>query len=244
MGDNQQMMAFLWFSYFGITPDSDYNTKIEKCIERAYRDLNRTIGFTYSQSVLDKKSDQTISEDDRSKYIDAKQRFKSDLIQSIKEKVTKLPEEKGFREWHKALCDEIIKKNPVVDGLGISVLTDSLTYGQAQKWVNMTLKYMWLMGLIEDPNIQKQLCVPIDNYILQQLHGKDVKPFVITKNGNQYRVKQENDETAYPWSKFPDAGFYYGLDEEIKAIIGDKMPLAWENEVWLNSSQPNESEDS
>ncbi len=68
--------------------------------------------------------------------------------------------------------------------------------------------------------------------------------FEITEDGDTYKVKQKNGKTAYPWSKFPDSGFYYGLDEEIKAIIGDKMPLAWENEVWLKSSQPNESEDS
>lgn len=244
MGNKQQITDFLWFSYFGITPNCDDDIKIQKCIERAYRDLNRTIAFTYSQSVLDKKSDQTLSQDARSKYIEAKQAFKSDLIKDIKQEVTNLPEklkEKGFREWHNDLCVKIVKHNPDVDDLNVRVLKNNLSYGQAQKWVNMTLKYMWLMGLIED---QKQLCVPIDNYILRELYGKDMDSFEITEDGDTYKVKQKNGKTAYPWSKFPDSGFYYGLDEEIKAIIGDKMPLAWENEVWLKSSQPNESEDS
>lgn len=243
---NQQMVDFLCFSYFGIKPNCNDEEKILKCIERAYRDLNRTIAFTYSQSVLDKKSDQTISQDARDYFIKAKQDFKSELIQYIKQKVKELPEElkeKNFRDWHNEICNKIIECNPKAEGLDVNVLHKNLTYGQAQKWVNMTLKYMWLMGLIED---QKQLCVPIDNYILKALHDEksDVAPFIIVKNGDTYKVKHKNAETAYPWSKFPDAGFYYGLDEEIKAIIGDKMPLAWENEVWLKSSQPNESEES
>lgn len=247
MGDNQQMMAFLWLSYFGITPDSDDNTKIEKCIERAYRDLNRTIGFTYSQSVLDKKSDQTISQDARDIFIKAKQDFKSKLIEDIKQKVKGLPEElkeKSFKEWHNEICNEIIKCNPDVEGSpNVKVLKENLSYGQAQKWVNMTLKYMWLMGLIEEPDIQKQLCVPVDNYILKALYDEqyNVDPFVIVK-GDTYKVKQKNGKTAYPWSKFPDACFYYGLDEKIKSIIGDGMPLEWENKVWLKASQPNETE--
>lgn len=249
MNQKHMMEEFLWFSYFGITPDKDYNTKIQKCIERAYRDLNRTIDFTYSQSVLDKKSDKTLSKDAREKYIDAKQKFKSDLMESIKKAVTNLPkdlEENSFRKWHKALCDTIVRCNPDVEGLpNVKVLENNLYYGQAQKWVNMTLKYMWLMGLLEDSNIQKQLCVPVDNYILKilkELCDKDVDPFVIVKDGDTYKVKQKNGNTAYSWSKFPNACFYYGLDDKIKAIIGEEMPLNWENRVWLKASNPNETE--
>ena len=109
----------------------------------------------------------------------------------------------------------------------------------------MTLKYMWLMGLLEDSNIQKQLCVPVDNYILKllkELCDKDVDPFVIVKDGDTYKVKQKNGNTAYSWSKFPNACFYYGLDDKIKAIIGEEMPLNWENRVWLKASNPNETE--
>lgn len=247
MVDNQQMVDFLCFSYFGIKPNCNDEEIILKCIERAYRDLNRTINFTYSQSVLDNKSDKTLSKDAREKYIDAKQKFKSDLIRSIKEAVTNLPEtlkENSFRKWHKGLCDTIVDCNPDVDDShNVKVLKNNLSYGQAQKWVNMTLKYMWLMGLIED---QKQLCVPIDNYILKALRDEksDVAPFIIVKDGDTYKVKHKNAETAYSWSKFPDACFYYGLDEKIKSIIGDEMPLEWENKMWLKASQPNESEDS
>ena len=248
MGNKQQITDFLWFSYFGITPNCNDDIKIQKCIERAYRDLNRTIDFTYSQSVLDKKSDQTISQGARDYFIKAKQDFKSELIQYIKQKVKELPEElkkRSFREWHNEICNEIIKCNPDVEGLpNVKVLKENLSYGQAQKWVNMTLKYMWLMGLIEEPVIQKQLCVPVDNYILKALYDEqyNVDPFVIVKDGDTYKVKQKNGNTAYSWSQFPDACFYYGLDDKIKAIIGEKMPLDWENEVWCGLMRPNQTD--
>ena len=106
---NQQKVDFLCFSYFGIKPNCNDEEKILKCIERAYRDLNRTIAFTYSQSVLDKKSDQTISQDARDYFIKAKQDFKSELIQYIKQKVKELPEElkeKNFRDWHNEICNK------------------------------------------------------------------------------------------------------------------------------------------
>lgn len=246
---SKEMNDFLWFSYFGITPSeatADKDKAINKCIDRAYRDLNRTIKYTYSQSALDKKSDKTLTQDDRKKYIEAKQGLKKTLSGEIHEAINQLLNSSTcqFKEWHERICNKIIEKAKA-ENLEVNVLKNNLTYGQAQKWVNMTLKYMWLMGLIEDS--QKQLCVPIDNYILKVLYedyNKEIKPFEIRKDGDIYKVKQKNDKTAYPWSKFPNASFYYGLDDKIKTIIGEEMPLDWENEVWLNASQPNESEES
>lgn len=249
---SKEMNDFLWFSYFGITPSEAVAHKdkaINKCIDRAYRDLNRTIEYTYSQSVLDKKSDKTLTQDARKEYIEAKQDIKNTLSGEIHKAINQLLNSSTcqFKEWHKMICNTIIDYNPKVEDLNVNVLKKNMTYGQAQKWVNMTLKYTWLMGLIEDENIQKQLCVPIDNYILKivkELHGKEMDSFEITKDGDTYKVKPKNKETAYPWSKIPDACFYYGLNDEIKEIIGDDYPLVWENEAWIKSSQSDESEKS
>lgn len=249
MVDNQQMVDFLCFSYFGIKPNCNDEEKILKCIERAYRDLNRTIKYSFSQSVLDKKSDQTLSQDARDKYIEAKNHFKNDLTKKIQEAVNSIPAAK-FDDWHQTICGLIVTCNPKVEGSNVTVLKKNLTYGQAQKWVNMTLKYMWLMGLITE-DVEKQLYIPIDKYILEALCKEkyEFKLFSIKRDGDTYKVsnkpsKKDSNEW-YPWSEFPDKDFYYGFNKELNSLIGNnKLPIVWENDVWIKKSQPFESKES
>lgn len=52
------------------------------------------------------------------------------------------------------------------------ILKENFTIGQAQKWVNMTLKYLWLLDALPDNIDKKDLHVPIDSYIIKIAYRK------------------------------------------------------------------------
>lgn len=86
---------------------------------RAYRDMNRTLRLNgANSSILRDKIDNLL-----------KTRFEGLKDQNING-------QDDFDERHKALCDEMIS---------IFTLGDGLTYGQAQKWLNMTVKYIYII---------------------------------------------------------------------------------------------------
>ena len=43
------------------------------------------------------------------------------------------------------------------------------TNGNAQQWLNMVLKYLWLLGALPIDIKEERLHAPIDSYILQKL---------------------------------------------------------------------------
>ena len=45
------------------------------------------------------------------------------------------------------------------------------TNGNAQKWLNMSLKYLWLLGALPNDIKEERLHAPIDSYILQKLRN-------------------------------------------------------------------------
>ena len=44
-----------------------------------------------------------------------------------------------------------------------------ITNGNAQKWLNMALKYLWLLGDLPNDIKDERFHAPIDSYILQKL---------------------------------------------------------------------------
>ena len=74
--------------------------------------------------------------------------------------------EDWFDGWHKLTCEKIqeLANN---DHPGLLKSGKSFTFGQSQKWVNMTLKYLLVMNVEGIERIAGFLHVPIDSYILK-----------------------------------------------------------------------------
>ena len=139
LADNKKLMDFLLYSYFGFSSGDLDQTKKVKCSYRAYLDLARTVKYTYSSTELEKATVGTDAyafisvQKDRIKFICSK------LIESIEG----YPNHSGgFNTWHESKCAQIIDRMNAPYGDGKKgFLKARFTYGQAQKWVNMTLKY-------------------------------------------------------------------------------------------------------
>ena len=68
-------------------------------------------------------------------------------------------------------------------------LNEKFTCGQAQKWMNMTLKYLWLLDLLPAEIEEESLHVPIDSFILQKLKEEQVPG--VTNSGETYYYKRK-----------------------------------------------------
>ena len=239
MGDNYSN-DFLWFSLLGITKsENNTNDLLLKCIMRAYLDLSRTVKYTNTSNALEMLKKKDI---DQYKLL-CKQ--KSDLINNVRDiikyYVTQLLEleikktQEAFDQWHEEICEKIRK---VDDKNG--VLKDGLTYGQAQKWVNMTLKYMLVTGEWDDKleHYKSFLHVPLDSYIIaaakQNEKEKIYDGMAIYGLGVEDRIGT--------WSKITDYEKYLEYQKAIRKKV--KSPIDWEGQAWIAQAKREKGEKS
>ena len=179
----EEINDFLLFLYFGKNENH-----IDNCLNRAYRDFNRTL---HKFSKLKNK---------KLIYFEAKEFLKDALINITQDR--SMNNQKNFDKWHKKLCfdlKEIFSKN----------LYHNFYIGQAQKWINMTLKYIFVFQerIKGFENLLQFSHIPIDNIILSKLHYK---------------------EFTTSWSRINDYDVYLSFQKYIRGIAKDKTPLEYE----------------
>ncbi len=183
---------YLLLLYFGPSPKSP----IRRCVRRAYLDLSRTlhgIGQIRDRQQLRVQSHQLLAE-----RLD-------DLVRS-----TSVRSQSEFDSWHQALVKEL---RACYCDHGFK----TFSVGQAQKWINMALKYAVTFGDEHIPGISRffRLChVPIDNIILQEIAALGGPPISV------------------PWSRLVDYSEYFSLQTWIRRIFPDEEPLAVEFRLW------------
>lgn len=182
---------YLFRVYFG-----SENDLVRACINRAYLDFNRTLhglGKIENADVI------------KNKAVDL---LKSQ-IHALKVLLVKPITTEVFDGWHKTTCEMLIshyKEN----GFHFFV-------GQAQKWVNMTMKYLFTFGDQRIMGYGKALphChAPFDNIVLQQLKKYGFPPLNCA------------------WSRLDDYDEYIIRQKWIRETFG-KCPLDIEFRLWL-----------
>lgn len=180
---------FLLFLFFG--RNKDY---LENCIDRAYRDFNRTIhGFANN-----KNKDNILKE--------SKAYLKKALIEIKNNNL--ITSQADFDTWHESICYNLLK---VFDKYEYS----NFNIGQAQKWINMSLKYIFLYDetRIGGFNSIYQYChIPIDNIILNKLEYKKFNT---------------------SWSRINDYNAYIRFQKYIREVVTDEIPLDFEFRLFM-----------
>ena len=164
----------------------------------AYRDFARTLHHVDEQKRKDLKA-----------FVAEKMATELPGLLKHKEKDKGSPEE--FDVLHKAICDCIRNRARKAD--------IPLTYGQVQKWVNMTVKNRIILKGIAWCDVSPHLHVPIDGRIIEA--------------AEEYSVEISNKS----WSKIDDYGDYLVFQNAIRKAVNDKgggiSPLQWEYGAWL-----------
>lgn len=160
---------------------------INACIERAYRDLCRTLRLSdYEEGQWDI--------------------FQSELSEILKRQIeqmlsTKMVSQEEFDNWHQRTIFQLVVKGSVEN---IHEKKTYLTVGQAQKWINMTLKYVYAVGERHIENAwanHTYYHVPIDSIIQDKLsrHG-------VTK-------------LEMPWSQLDEMDRYFRFQKECRSAF-------------------------
>jgi hypothetical protein len=184
---------FLIRCYFGEGQDA-----LQLCVRRAYLDLNRTLHGFAGHSTAGQ--------------------LRETAHQRVAEKVAALKHEaasqQAFDSWHRKACLDL--RGHYRKG-GFEVFS----HGQAQKWLNMTLKYVFAMGESRLPGYLSYYSfahIPIDNVFVaaaKAIGGPDL---------------------PMPWSRLDDYAIYFRLQEGYRKMLAPSAPLAAEFKLWLDGN--------
>lgn len=238
----ENSVEFLVFTYFGIDFNDDFNTILKSAIKVAYNDA--TMQGAYN--ALEKENVESI------KYNNVAQKLES----AIKDDLLK-DNSKGYEKWHKYICEELVKCYEKVTS---NNKNPAFSYGNAQKWVNMTMKYLYILSEIfhkfnfnKDCNFEdyydrigklyEELQVPVDSFIIESIwdEKKQIKgiPYYNNKlnkatdsNGNRIPGKY-NSEKVVPWSKWTDTEYKKFQEHLPEVFENHQSPLDWEHKAWI-----------
>lgn len=175
-----------------------YSDPIEAASSRAYNDMCRTLKFEKGKKLDNDKLE-----------------LRRDVNELLRPEIKKLNIsnikcQDDFDEWHKSLCEDIqaIYKEKNI----------CITIGQAQKWVNMTIKYLYMLEENSFEDIFDYLHVPLDNYVFSAA-----------------KKKLGIATAPKPWSRISDYDVYLDYQKEIRERLSGKAPLRWEFRSWIEA---------
>lgn len=161
---------------------------------KAYRDMCRTLRLN-GDSLLDIRNN-----------VD-------NLLYSQINDLLEKPElnQAAFDVWHKSVCLNIIRS--------YSAKYPLFSIGQAQKWLNMTLKYYYVSQIDQRINrVSNYFHVPLDNYV------------------NEILIKNNVNSFVGAWSKINSYEEYVNIQKNIRLRIKNQSPIDWEMEQWLKAA--------
>lgn len=190
---DRDILDFLKYVYFG-----NSRNPIEAAANRAYLDMNRTLRFHQLPDLMRKTlREQVVS------------LFERELVPDFLKKMTS---QAAFDQWHGKICKEmkvLYAKQGIV-----------LTYGQAQKWLNMTIKYLYMLEVDSFEECVSYFHIPLDSYVFQIA-----------------RQQLGIAEPVSAWSRLDDYDAYLRYQGAIRACLPDIAPLRWEFREWLSAVQ-------
>jgi hypothetical protein len=207
--------------------NNDSNAFI-RCSNFAYRDMCRTITY-----AVEYNENHATSSKEKGVIAQKKRNLRDEITKLIETKVktwiinTNLTKNQ-FNADHESLCRAIIEKYKGTTHQNEP--DNSLYFGQAQKWVNMTLKNLYVYSKSNNTslsfdNIIEFFHVPIDNVILDIASG--IKRCYIDPPETKYGVAKP--EKA--WSKW-NYNDYKEYQEKLEASIKNDCPIIWELKHW------------
>ncbi|MBO4499732.1 MAG: hypothetical protein J5732_05710 [Bacteroidaceae bacterium] len=220
---DKDIERFLLVCLFG----SRYNTiktgrdKIVLAIRRAYRDFSRTI---IKDQIEPEKPEEVKNDEYFDKRHGSKGKAARKIVCAIDKRYTKEYAKwnedlsvatkydlNDYDKWHENLCKEIVKER--------------YTYGQAQKWVNMTMKYLLVIKYEPVEAIIEKLHIPLDSIIIKK-----------ALDSKHPLVKVETLGDGFSWSRISDYNRYMKIQKDFKSNLNNEIPILWEFDTWNEST--------
>ena len=255
-------VEFLLFNYFGLDrkDGNDLDAILDSAIRRAYFDATNQGAFNALFTNNDFPDREAVDE------LKARVKGMSAIVKDAVKTLYYSNDRIDFDEWHKRICAELIAKyGEICDELDSPTFRVSpeaygfFSYGNAQKWVNMTIKNLYIisgaflaMGGTDNEAFFNAVAeraneyhIPLDNVILgavykQKLTSPKDEYFVmkIGKKEPSYQITSDEDgsDPMYAWSRIEYQSIYETLREEIENAI-DELPIEWECRNWIDRTK-------
>lgn len=177
--------------------------RLKACLDRAYRDFNRTlhgIGSLANATAI------------HAGAVD----LMLHAFDTLKNMPMKHDAQSQFDDWHRETCKSLMR---YYHDQGYA----EFHYGQAQKWINMTLKYIFTMGEERVPGFTAAypFChIPLDSIILKILEEKYQIPYDGSWSRMNYEDYMEIQKAVRTYSNRPlDLEFgWFMEDREIEQV--------------------------
>lgn len=183
---------FLVRCYFG-----EGNDFLRLCVQRAYLDLSRTLrgfaGYADGQKLREASHEH--------------------VVELVRELRIAAPSQDSFDAWHRNACTSL-RLQYAQNGF------NRFTFGQAQKWLNMTLKYVFVLGEERLPGYAPHYAFahpPIDNVFVGAAKAVG------------------GPELPMPWSRLDDYDAYFALQRKYRALFTGDAPMAAEFRLWQSA---------
>jgi hypothetical protein len=188
LGDDD-VYNYLVHVYFGPVN----NAPVKKAVSRAYRDFNRTLrGFGIHPGRAElRTSTREYLEGELTALGSAKMAGQAD-----------------FDSWHETTCAHL--KSFYGDF--------PFTVGQSQKWINMAIKYLFVLDRERVETYWQYCHVPIDKILLKQLKQQGL----------------EHPPVNEPWSRLDEYGQYLDFQTWFRGEFAG-FPMDNEFEMWMKS---------
>lgn len=191
---DKERFDFLFFVFFGSA-----KKPFPKVSKLAYRDLCRTLHLCGKNGDTCRTQVDTLLE----KHVVAL--LASDINTQLE-----------YDRWHKGICLQMINIYEAAD--------IAFTFGHAQKWINMTMKYLFIHGTLDLSRVFAYLHVPVDSYVFSAV---------------EYQLGINRPYAA--WSKITDYNVYLAYQCAIRDRLQNQEqpvdPLRWEFSNWLFEAQ-------
>ena len=197
-----------WIKVYMKQQDNSFEALVKASIWRAYRDFSRTLhGLTklkFSKDEVDEK---------RKEF----EKILFDIVHEVRS-LKEFSSQDEFDKWHEEKC-KLLKEN-----FREIMKYENIYIGQCQKWINMTLKYLFMLGENRISGIETNyrfFHVPIDNIIQ-----------------DEFLEKYQIAKLEKPWSRTEDYDKYLNYQKEIRQKIGgSEIPLQLEIKLFNNATR-------
>ena len=238
----------LVFFYFGFTLDDIEKESMDIILKKV---ANKALFDATMQGAFNSR----VKMEYKEKAKTAKVKAVDTLLVSVKQ-LGKNNEE--YDDWHYDTCCKVKK---VFHGIKDQKGNEAFTYGNAQKMVNMTMKYLYLLSkssreekanktneiLNSVKNNAAFLHMPIDGYIIDALFEKRVLVCEECKNDNCLRClvgswngkgNPSKKDCVKKWSRW-DYYLYNAVKNQIFHNIDKQYEnvIDWENDLWIEQAK-------
>ncbi len=187
----------------------------EKVAEMAYADMARhTLKIKFFKEAKRDKSE--------------KRNIKNAVISELKNRILKLNEvdtPDKFNTWHNKVCEYIVDMYN-----GQKHFASDFTYGQAQKWLNMLIKYLYVFE-VKDETISK---TPLLEFVVGNNNPNDFISWLHAPIDGLVVKKMEIDISSDgAWSSWNYTKYIkYQELINVKCKANRTNPFYWELEMW------------